>query len=129
VNQARVERLEPQQDSVRIWSPAGEIEARCLINSAGLYADEVTAMIGNKSCRIYPARREYCEVVRSKSHLVNGLVYPLLHADHPGLDAHFTKTVWGTLLRGPMPVIFRTKKTTNGTKRKPSYLICPFAFR
>jgi glycerol-3-phosphate dehydrogenase len=101
VNQARVERLEPQRESVRIWSTAGEIEARCLINSAGLYADEVAAMMGNKSYRIYPVRGEYCEVVRSKSNLVNGLVYPLPHADHLGLGVHFTKTVWGTLLVGP----------------------------
>lgn len=60
VNLARVERLEPQQDSVRVWSAAGEIEARCVVNAAGLFADEMAALLGNKTYRIYPVRREYC---------------------------------------------------------------------
>ena len=85
-----------------MWTTAGEIEARCLVNAAGLYADDVAAMLGNNSYRIYPVRGEYCEVVRSKSSLVNGLVYPLPHADLLGLGVHIlTKTVWGTLLVGP----------------------------
>lgn len=32
---------------------------------------------------------------------MNGLVYPLPHADGLGLGVHFTKTVRGTLLLGP----------------------------
>jgi len=58
-------------------------------------------MMGNTSWRIYPVRGEYCEVARSRSHLVNGLVYPLPRADHLSLGVHFTKTLWGTLLLGP----------------------------
>src|SRR5580693_4478231 len=32
---AKVERLEPLRDSIRVTSTAGEIETRCLVNSAG----------------------------------------------------------------------------------------------
>jgi glycerol-3-phosphate dehydrogenase len=77
------------------------IEARCVINAAGLYADEVAAMVGNRSWKIYPVRGEYCEVRGPQSLLINGLVYPLPHADGLSLGMHFTRTIWNTLLIGP----------------------------
>ena len=103
VTNARVSKLEPLRDGVRVVSEAGEIEARCLINSAGLFADDVAAMLGSSMARhrIYPVRGEYCELVRAKSDWINGLVYPLPHTDGKGLGTHFTKTLWGTVWIGP----------------------------
>jgi glycerol-3-phosphate dehydrogenase len=100
---AKVERLEPSRDGIRITSTAGEIEARCLINSAGLFADEVAAMLGSAMAehRIYPVRGEYCEFVRSKQDWIRGLVYPLPHPEGTSLGVHLTKTVWGGVLVGP----------------------------
>jgi glycerol-3-phosphate dehydrogenase len=77
------------------------IEARCVINAAGLYADDVAALIGNHSWKIYPVRGEYCEVRGPRRSLINGLVYPLPHADGLTLGMHYTKTIWDTLLIGP----------------------------
>jgi L-2-hydroxyglutarate oxidase LhgO len=77
------------------------IEARCVINAAGLFADEVAALLGNHSWTIYPVRGEYCEIRGSRSSLINGLVYPLPHADGLSLGVHLTKTLSGTLLVGP----------------------------
>ena len=103
VNNAKVERIEPAAQGMRITSSAGEIEARCLINSAGLFADEVAAMFGSKMARhrVYPVRGEYCELVRSRRDWVNGLVYPLPRPDGLGLGAHFTKSLAGNVLIGP----------------------------
>jgi glycerol-3-phosphate dehydrogenase len=77
------------------------IEARCVVNAAGLYADDIAAMLGNHSWKIYPVRGEYCEVRGPRSSLINNLVYPLPHADGISLGVHFTKTLWGTFLLGP----------------------------
>lgn len=103
VTNARVERLEPSPNGVRITSTAGEIEARCLVNSAGLFSDEVAAMLGSKMAEhtIYPVRGEYCELIRSKQNWINGLVYPMPHESGLSLGVHLTKTLWGSVLLGP----------------------------
>jgi glycerol-3-phosphate dehydrogenase len=82
-------------------APQETIEARCVINAAGLYADEVASLIGNDSWKIYPVRGEYCEVRGPRRARINGLVYPLPHADGLSLGMHFTKTIWDTVLIGP----------------------------
>lgn len=103
VAHARVERLEPLPEGIHVVSSAGEIEAKCVINSAGLFADEVAAMLGSQMAQhhIYPVRGEYCEVVRAKQDLIRGLVYPLPHTDGLSLGMHLTKTIAGTMLIGP----------------------------
>jgi glycerol-3-phosphate dehydrogenase len=112
LNHARVIDLKPGSDSIVVVIEIGDpadpdslqresIEARCLVNAAGLYADEVAAMLGNTRYRIYPVRGEYAEVNRSRAHLVNALVYPLPHPGGLTLGVHLTRTMWGTILVGP----------------------------
>jgi len=103
VTNAKVERLEPVGNIIRVSSAAGEIETRCLVNAAGLFADEVAGLLGSKMLqhKIYPVRGDYCEIVRAKRDLVCGLVYPMPHADGLSLGTHFTHTLWGNVLIGP----------------------------
>ena len=117
VTRAQVTSLEPTAKAIRVGIRVGEdvntlpgqnetathetIEARCVINAAGLYADDVATLIGNNSWEIYPVRGEYCEVRGPWRSLINGLVYPLPHADGLSLGMHFTKTIWDTVLIGP----------------------------
>ena len=109
VTHAQVTSLEPSGQTIRVGLRIGDeedsqqesIEARCVINAAGLYADEVAGLLGNHSWHIYPVRGEYCEVRGPRASLINNLVYPLPHSDGISLGVHFTKTLWGTFLLGP----------------------------
>ncbi len=109
VSRAQVVSLKPSGNTICVGLRIGDeedsqeetIEARCVINAAGLYADEVAALLGNHSWKIYPVRGEYCEVRGARSSLINNLVYPLPHSDGLSLGVHFTKTLWGTFLLGP----------------------------
>lgn len=103
VTNAKVEKLTPTAAGVHVESSAGEIEAGCLINSAGLYADQMAALLGSKMAahQIYPVRGEYCELVRSRQDWVRGLVYPLPHPKGLSLGLHLTKTLHGNVLLGP----------------------------
>jgi glycerol-3-phosphate dehydrogenase len=109
LTRAKVEKLEPHQDRVRVTLRVGDeqqseietVEARCVINSAGLYADEVARLLGPRPWTIYPVRGEYCEIRGPRAELIRNLVYPLPHPDGLSLGLHFTRTLWGTLLLGP----------------------------
>ena len=109
---ARVVSLEARSGSVSVTVEIGDpadggrleretIETRCLVNAAGLYSDEIAALLGNSTYRIYPVRGEYAEIVRAKANLVNALVYPMPHTDQLGLGVHLTRTLWDTVLVGP----------------------------
>jgi len=115
---ARVEVLEPHGELVRVTLSIGDegqhesecVEARCVINAAGLYADEVARLLGPRPWTIYPVRGEYCEIRGPHAELVRNLVYPLPRADGLSLGLHFTKTLWGTLLLGPTAKYVESKE-------------------
>src|SRR5262249_45022626 len=61
----RVLRAEVKDGLVVIHTQREEVAARVVVNTAGLYADDVARMFGYDKHTIYPCRGEYCELLPS----------------------------------------------------------------
>ena len=83
-----------------------EIEARFLINCAGLQSDRVARRAGlSLAEQIVPFRGEYYELVPERRHLVKSLIYPVPDPSFPFLGVHFTKMIDGSVHAGPNAVL------------------------
>ncbi|HYE67684.1 MAG TPA: FAD-dependent oxidoreductase, partial [Anaerovoracaceae bacterium] len=76
-------------------------QAELLINSAGLFADEICRMVGINDYKIYPCRGEYHILEKSKSKLLELPIYPIPNEKEGGLGVHLTPAIHGNILIGP----------------------------
>ena len=92
--------------SIALETPKGTLQAKHLINCAGLYADRVATLTGEKlAVRIIPFRGEYYTLRPESHHLVSGLIYPVPDPRFPFLGVHYTRNIHGRVEAGPNAVL------------------------
>ena len=84
-----------------ITTPHGPIHSTCIINSAGMHSDRISAMAGDNRFTIHPCRGEYFVLDKSVGHLIGRMIYPVPPKDQRVLGIHLTPTIDGNILIGP----------------------------
>ncbi|MHB1394689.1 MAG: FAD-dependent oxidoreductase [Clostridia bacterium] len=82
-----------------IYTKKGRIDAKYVVNCAGLYADRINNMVAAESFRIMPRRGEYNIMDKSVGNLVNTVVFQC--PSKLGKGVLVSPTVHGNLLIGP----------------------------
>jgi L-2-hydroxyglutarate oxidase len=103
---ARVTKIERNHDKVVLTTAAEQVEAKQVVNCAGLHCDRVTAMSGQApEVKIIPFRGEYYELTPEATHLCKNLIYPVPDPNFPFLGVHFTRMIEGGVECGPNAVL------------------------
>jgi len=126
---SRVLRVERRPDGVVLETARGAVEARALINCAGLQSDRVARMCGvDPGVRIVPFRGEYYELAPARQHLVRNLIYPVPDPRFPFLGVHFTRMIHGGVEAGPNAVLAFRREGYTRTSFSPRDALDLFAF-
>ena len=103
---ARVGELTREESGWRLVTERGEIAAGFLVNCAGLHADRIARLAGERpSVQVVPFRGEYYRLRAERQHLVRHLIYPVPDAAFPFLGVHLTRMIGGEVEAGPNAVL------------------------
>ena len=121
---ARVEGILQGSDHIHLTTTKGDVEAKYLVNCAGLYSDAVARMMNlDLGLRIVPFRGEYYFIRPESHHLVKGLIYPVPDPEFPFLGVHFTRTIHGGVEAGPNAVLALSQEGYTKTSFSPGELL------
>jgi (S)-2-hydroxyglutarate dehydrogenase len=92
--------------SVAISTAEHRFRARFLIACGGLQSDRLAQLAGLKiTHRIVPFRGEFYTLPKSRTGLINRLIYPVPDPALPFVGIHLTRTVDGRIIAGPNAVL------------------------
>ena len=96
-----------------IHTGKSDIQAKCVVNAAGLYADQISAMVGARDFVIKPRRGEYYLLDNKCASLASHTLFQT--PDKMGKGVLVTPTVDGNILSGPTAADGDDKSATETT--------------
>ncbi len=103
------------KEHVGLLDPQGnEIQARWVVNAAGLYSDEINAMFGHTNFTVTPRRGQLIVYDKLARPLVNHVLLPVPTSKTKGVL--ISPTVYGNILLGPTAEDLPDKTATQTTQ-------------
>lgn len=107
---AKVNGIEKSTDYKIQLTNGQKLTSTIVVNTAGLYSDEIASMVGFTKYKIHPWLGEYYIIDKAKGYLLNSMVYPAPHFGGGGLGIHLTKSLDGRIFVGPNAVYLKSKE-------------------
>jgi len=96
-----------------VQTSRGKIHTRYVINAAGLFADEISAMAGIDDFKIIPRKGEYLIYDKNLGNLVKHVLFPIPSSISKGITV--TPTVDGNIIAGPTAHDVKDKRDASTT--------------
>lgn len=110
----QVEGIEKIEGGFRLTTNQGDVEAKCVVNAAGVYADQIHNMVSEEKITIIPRRGDYCLLDKSAGSHVTRTIFALPGKYGKGILV--SPTVHGNLIVGPTAIDIEDKEGTNTTR-------------
>lgn len=94
-----VTRIDETSEGFALYSDSDKVEARYVVNAAGLYADQIAALVGADNFTIQPRKGQYVLLDKSQGALVNRVLFQV--PSKLGKGILVTRTCHGNLMLGP----------------------------
>ena len=108
-----VKKISEKDGYYEVCSDDTALEAKYVINAAGIYSDHVAKMAGDSSFEVHPRRGEYILLDKGCGDLVSHTIFRT--PSKMGKGILVTPTVDGNLLTGPTSVDIEDKEDTSTT--------------
>ena len=117
-------------DGVRLTTTTGDLNARFMVNAAGLHADRLAAELGvGGDYQIVPFRGEYYELTPQARKHCQTMIYPTPDPELPFLGVHFTRRTDDKVIVGPNAVLAFGREAYDNTDVNPRDLAETLSYR
>ena len=121
--ETKVLNIEQENSGYKVSTTQGVFYSDIIVNSAGLYADRISAMLGLDKYKLYPCRGEYLILDKNCGELINSMIYPVPPKIAGVLGVHLTPTIEGNVLIGPSAEFINMREDQRTTKEKIKQLM------
>lgn len=123
---SKVNSIDKKDGKYTVITNKGTIETKFVINTAGVYADEINNMVSKNKIKIIPRKGEYCLFDKAVGNTVAKTIFQL--PTKMGKGVLITPTIDGNLLVGPNAVDVDDKDDLNTTSEGINEILSKASF-